>query len=340
MDIYPNQCLIFLKYFDINEKKLMKVQKFTIDDTEKPLIHYAPLFNEIADLPINTPLNIYEETYPTMIDLLNQNHSFKKLEIVDGDILCFEKKLASEEEYDNIDKHLMIIPQYFEKLLSQKVVTFINVVHDNEPKLDDIELTLSGDTTYIEIANMLGERIQKNPENLQFITYSTHQQIRYLSNKQLDTFLDPKETILYYTILDITLKEYENIEIIQVDDLTAKYQVKITHNVIINNNSTYRVLFESIYKELGYELLRDQNGNYHCFNETFFDLKKRLLKKISLSNRELNEDNIYLINKESRLIKCDDDDVPDKYIAVGYDCPERTLMPLLSDKGLNINMKS
>jgi len=33
-----------------------------------------------------------------MIDLLNQNHSFKKLEIVDGDILCFEKKLASEEE--------------------------------------------------------------------------------------------------------------------------------------------------------------------------------------------------------------------------------------------------
>ncbi|KAL6613484.1 ICP0-binding domain of ubiquitin-specific protease 7-domain-containing protein [Neocallimastix sp. 'constans'] len=201
MDIYPNQCLIFLKYFDINEKKLMKVQKFTIDDTEKPLIHYAPLFNEIADLPINTPLNIYEETYPTMIDLLNQNHSFKKLEIVDGDILCFEKKLASEEEYDNIDKHLMIIPQYFEKLLSQKVVTFIN-------------------------------------------------------------------------------------------------------------------------------------------NETFFDLKKRLLKKISLSNRELNEDNIYLINKESRLIKCDDDDVPDKYIAVGYDCPERTLMPLLSDKGLNINMKS
>jgi len=74
---------------------------------------------------------------------------------------------------------------------------------------------------------MLGERIQKNPENLQFITYSTHQQIRYLSNKQLDTFLDPKETILYYTILDITLKEYENIEIIQVDDLTAKYQVKV-----------------------------------------------------------------------------------------------------------------
>ena len=55
------------------------------------------------------------------------------------------------KRYDNIDKHLMIIPQYFEKLLSQKVVTFINVVHDNEPKLDDIELTLSGDTTYIEV---------------------------------------------------------------------------------------------------------------------------------------------------------------------------------------------
>jgi len=28
-----------------------------------------------------------------MIDLLNQSHSLKNLEIVDGDILCFEKKL-------------------------------------------------------------------------------------------------------------------------------------------------------------------------------------------------------------------------------------------------------
>jgi len=34
-----------------------------------------------------------------MIDLLNQNHSLRKLEIVDGDILCFERKLANQEEY-------------------------------------------------------------------------------------------------------------------------------------------------------------------------------------------------------------------------------------------------
>jgi len=451
MELYPNQCLVFLKYFDINEKKLIKIQKFTIEDIEKPLIHYVPLFNEIADLPVNTPLNIYEETYPTMIDLLNQNHSLKKLEIVDGDILCFEKRLPNNQDYINLDKNLMIIPQYFDKLLNQKLVTFINIGQDDEPKIDDIQLILSNDTTYGEMANMIGERIQKDPENLQFITYSTHEQIRYLPNKRIDKFLDHNENILYYNILGISLREYENIIIIPVDELTAKHQVKKSHNIIIYNDSTYRDLYESIYKELGYELLRDQNGNYHCFvkegsndghinenesdddkedddntryincdevlvskrifctcdnrvltivkpddymsirnhprdvkvnyyvedipsedidenesdakklvsvvyfdkiinnlhgipfpfevhqNETFSELKKRLFKKISLSNKELNEDNVYLINKESQLVRYDDDDVIDEYIAVGYDCPDRTLMHFLSDKGLKIN---
>ena len=81
-----------------NVLKKRKIQKFTIEDIEKPLIHYVPLFNEIADLPVNTSLNIYEETYPSMIDLLNQGHSLKKLEIVNGDILCFEKKLSDANE--------------------------------------------------------------------------------------------------------------------------------------------------------------------------------------------------------------------------------------------------
>jgi len=45
----------------------------------------------------------------------------------------------------------MIIPQYFDNLLNQKVVTFINIGQDDEPKLDDIQLILRGDTTYIEV---------------------------------------------------------------------------------------------------------------------------------------------------------------------------------------------
>jgi len=454
LELYPNQCLVFLKYFDIYEKKLKKVQKFIIEDIEKPLIHYVPLFNEIADLPVNTPLNIYEETYPSMIDLLNQSHSLKKLEIVNGDILCFEKKLADINDYQNIDDNLMIIPQYFDKLLNQKIVTFINLSRDDESKIDDIELTLYSDTTYKEMADMLGHCIQKDPENLQFITYTTHQQIRYLPNKHLDKFLEPNENALFYTVLSIPLKEYENISVISVDELTARHQIKKSHSVMIYSDATYRDLYESIFKELGYELLRDSHGNYHCFarkpkdddddneddknyssdddddeeedvnyvncddvlstkriyctcdnrvltivkpddymsirnhpvdakinyyvediplesaekesksnkmvsvvyfdksienlhnipfpfevleNETFGDLKKRLFKNLSLSLKELNEDNVYLVNKECQLFQYDDDDIPDEYVAIGYDCPDRTLMHFLSDKGLKIN---
>jgi len=77
------------------------------------------------------------------------------------------------------------------------------------------------------MSEMLAERIQKDPENLQFITYSTHQQIRYLPNKTLEKFLEPNENALYYTILSIPLKEYENICVISVNELTARHQIKV-----------------------------------------------------------------------------------------------------------------
>jgi len=49
----------------------------------------------------------------------------------------------------------MIIPQYFDKLLNQKLVTFINLSRDDETKIDDIQLTLYSDTTYKEVTIMI-----------------------------------------------------------------------------------------------------------------------------------------------------------------------------------------
>jgi len=72
-------------------------------------------------------------------------------------------------------------------------------------------------------------------------------------------------------------------------------------------------------------------------DETFGELKKRLFKSLSISPKELNEENVYLVNKECQLFQYDDDDVPDEYVAIGYDCPDRTLIHFLSDKGLKIN---
>jgi len=77
------------------------------------------------------------------------------------------------------------------------------------------------------MADMLGQRIQRDPENLQFITCTTHQQIRYLPNKRLDKFLEPNENALFYSVLSIPLKEYENITVISVDELTARHQIKV-----------------------------------------------------------------------------------------------------------------
>jgi len=41
----------------------------------------------------STPLELFEEIKPTMVDLLNHSDSFEKAELSNGDIIIFQKTL-------------------------------------------------------------------------------------------------------------------------------------------------------------------------------------------------------------------------------------------------------
>ena len=53
----------------------------------------VPFLNEQMGLAPSTPLELFEEIKPTMVDLLNHSDSFEKAELSNGDIIIFQKTL-------------------------------------------------------------------------------------------------------------------------------------------------------------------------------------------------------------------------------------------------------
>lgn len=52
---------------------------------------------EKAGLPKNTSIQLYEEVKPTAIDILKSDPTFRKAEIQNGDIVCFQQTLSQRE---------------------------------------------------------------------------------------------------------------------------------------------------------------------------------------------------------------------------------------------------
>ncbi|CAB4475303.1 unnamed protein product [Rhizophagus irregularis] len=124
-----NNIIVFLKYFDPDKQTLeglghLYVQKFgRVRDITRILC-------EKKKFSPNTPLKIYEEIKPNMIEEKKPKSTFQQSEMQDGDIICFQKTLTEKEiQKHKTAGHCWDIPHFYELLTLRIVVSF-------KPKFD------------------------------------------------------------------------------------------------------------------------------------------------------------------------------------------------------------
>ncbi|CAB4397754.1 unnamed protein product [Rhizophagus irregularis] len=124
-----NNIIVFLKYFDPDKQALeglghLYVQKFgKVRDITRILC-------EKKKFSPDTPLKIYEEIKPNMIEEKKPKSTFQQSEIQDGDIICFQKTLTEKEiQKHKTAGHCWDIPHFYELLTLRIVVSF-------KPKFD------------------------------------------------------------------------------------------------------------------------------------------------------------------------------------------------------------
>ncbi|PKK79913.1 hypothetical protein RhiirC2_768637 [Rhizophagus irregularis] len=117
--------IVFLKYFDPDTQTLKGLGHLYVQEFDK-VGDYTSILCKRKNFPTKTPLKIYKEIKPDIIEEMNPKYTFKQLETQNGDIICFQKVLLNWKNNLHIkDNRIHEIPTFY-KLLSS-IVT-VNVV--------------------------------------------------------------------------------------------------------------------------------------------------------------------------------------------------------------------
>ncbi|CAG8548591.1 11917_t:CDS:10 [Cetraspora pellucida] len=175
-----------------------------------------PILCKIKNFLPNTPLKIYEEVKPNMIEEMKLRWTFKRSEIQNGDIICFQKVLTEREIQKYTDAgRIHDIPTFYESLSMRVVIKFKPKHREQKP---EFELILNKNHKYDDVAKRVAAFLNIDPLKLQFTTalspsgsYKTV--IKRVNNQTLSEMLNliyhPTMTFLYYEMLDISIIELE-----------------------------------------------------------------------------------------------------------------------------------
>ncbi|KAI9259633.1 hypothetical protein BDA99DRAFT_513772 [Phascolomyces articulosus] len=218
------QVLVFIKLFDPDTQEIRGIGKIYVQLMSK-VGSIVDGLNEMAGFERGTPLWLFEEIKPTMIEAMETNLTFSEAEIQDGDIICIQKRLSEDQitEYRTKGSY-PDVPDFMDYQLNKVGVQFIPKDKNN----NGVQLQIHKGTKYNDVAIKVAEQLDCDPEKIQFFGYGLHDEPKAAIRRSLTTTLEdmlhtpytPRGHIkyrLFYEILDIKLSELE-----------SKRQVKVT----------------------------------------------------------------------------------------------------------------
>ncbi|CAJ0637306.1 11152_t:CDS:10, partial [Entrophospora sp. SA101] len=232
-DICVKFAPLFLKFFDPYTQVLECLGSLYIQKSDK-VGEIFPFLCEKKDLPPNTPLSVYEEIKPNMIEEMKPKSTFQQSEIQDGDIICYQRTLT-EREYGIIK----------------------GILHKNrDPK--EFELVLNKKMTYDAVAEEVGTYLNTEPLKLRF-TSATGAPKNIIKRTTTQSLTDMIQTtysnngtppLLYYEMLDVSIIELETKKFLKVNWLGTKVKDEELIDIRLVKTAVTKEVMETILEKV------------------------------------------------------------------------------------------
>uniref|UniRef100_A0A0D6QUA6 ubiquitinyl hydrolase 1 n=1 Tax=Araucaria cunninghamii TaxID=56994 RepID=A0A0D6QUA6_ARACU len=235
--------LLFFKLYDPEKEELRYVGRSFVRASGKPSEIITKL-NAMAGFPPNEEIDLFEEIKfepNVMCELIEKRISFRASQLEDGDIICFQKALTSDEEMYRYPD----VPSFLEYVHNRQVVHFRRL---DKPKEDDFCLELSKLYTYDDVVERVAQQLGlADPSKIRLTSHNCYSQqpkpqpIKYRSVDHLsDMLLHYNQTsdILYYEVLDIPLPELEGLKTLKVAFHHATKDEVSVHSIRLPKQST------------------------------------------------------------------------------------------------------
>ncbi|KAJ1932379.1 ubiquitin-specific protease ubp15, partial [Linderina pennispora] len=183
-------CLLHAKFYDPATAQISGVGHLYVQSSDK-VGDIKPRLCEMAGLPADTPLQLFEEIKPTLIEPMNTALTFSSAEIQTGDIICFQVDGPADDSYtlpDVVkffeDVHHRVRVKFVPKPASQDADEFgADSASDDAggaaTEAAPVTLALSTRTPYAAVAARVAAELgARDPNKLRFHKVSPVSQLR------------------------------------------------------------------------------------------------------------------------------------------------------------------
>ncbi|KIY70003.1 ubiquitin carboxyl-terminal hydrolase 5 [Cylindrobasidium torrendii FP15055 ss-10] len=248
--------MIFLKHFDTGKQQLTGVGKVHVMKNSK-VGDLAPIINEKMRWVPGTPVKLFEEIKPGMIEQMKPKLTFAQSEIQDGDIICFQVDLPESQIHDLEAQGLHSNPiAYYDFMQNRVMVIF-------RPKLEDsgepeFNLVLSKKHNYDTMSQKAGEHLGHDPIKLRFTTtHANNGQPKHILKRSLNQsiaeIMSPyysTSAVILYERLDVSIVELETKRSLKVIWTGIHNKEEATHPFLLPKTSSVNDLAEHLAKKV------------------------------------------------------------------------------------------
>ena len=246
-----NQIIIFLKYFNVLEGTMYYLQHVFLSRNSCIGDVFAVARKKIP-LEANVPLALFEEVHAGRTDELTPTKLLCEMEeVFDGDIWVIQRT-------DNVGKFTHSnVDDYFRDLDNRVTVTFCD---KNNPSDPGFNVNLNQKMTYNEVAEIVAECLQTEPNLIQFFKPQSHRDIAGYAIKShfegtlKDLFMSygqrakiPKK--LFYLKLNIAIQELESKDHFRCTWLN-KHREETVLSLYVSRNVTIAELLDEAKKQI------------------------------------------------------------------------------------------
>ncbi|KAI8150412.1 cysteine proteinase [Fennellomyces sp. T-0311] len=260
------EVLVFIKLFDPVAQRICGIGKLYVPLAGK-VGSILDQLNEMAGFERGTPLSLYEEIKPTMIDEMTPLLTFSEAEIQDGDIICIQRKLGEDEIAEFHSQGLYpAVPEFMDYQLNKVQVTFMPKDKSSD---GEVTLFLHKATKYTDVAVKVAERLEADAEKIQFFFCGLHDEpkaaIRRSATSTLEDMLhtaygrNQMKHKLFYEVLDIKLSELESKRQVKVTLCTPTLKDLQTTTIWVSKQARISELLREL------DLVKDQDNKSNKF---------------------------------------------------------------------------
>lgn len=214
----PTQSIVFLKHFDADSQTLQGVGHLLVDSSDS-VSSVVPNITRAMGWDASTPVSLYEEIKPRMIDIVKQDKTFDEAEIQNGDIITFQRTDVAPAGRVRCQN-----PQEYYDFLNNRVR--VNLVSRQDPEDEDscISLWVSKKDSYDGLAAAVGDILAHPGSHLRlYVTNSDGSPRASIKSNSGSVsaifsanYVTTHNPLLAYEILDMPLAELETKRNVQV----------------------------------------------------------------------------------------------------------------------------